>query len=82
MLRRLKLVMLVVHSRKGDLQQILVLRYLSDFDFESKLCTKCATAKKDLGEYSCEFDTWYCGHEEQCTQTYTGSSGSGILTPE
>ena len=80
MLQRLQLVMLV-HSRKWGFTTNFGVEVL-DFDFESKLCTKCATAKKDLGEYSREFDPWFCGHEEQCTQTYTGSSGSGILTPE
>jgi hypothetical protein len=47
-----------------------------DFDFESKLCKECETTKRDLGEDSCEFDIWYGGHKDQCTQTHTGSSGS------
>ena len=29
-----------------------------DFDFESKLCSECASAKKDLGEDSAEYAIW------------------------
>ena len=47
-----------------------------DYDFESKICRECQIAKKDLGEDSPEFDIWFGGHQEQCTQTHTGSSGS------
>jgi hypothetical protein len=32
-----------------------------DYDFESKLCMEYATAKKDLGEDSSEFDMWFRG---------------------
>lgn len=37
---------------------------------------ECAIAKQDLGEDSCEFSMWYCEHQDQCTQSHTGSSGS------
>ena len=47
-----------------------------DYGLESKLCMECATTKKDLGEDSSEFDMWFRGHQDQCTQTHTGSSGS------
>jgi hypothetical protein len=47
-----------------------------DYDFESKICRECQTAKKDLGEDSPEFSIWFGGHQDQCTQTHTGSSGS------
>ncbi|CAB4005543.1 Hypothetical predicted protein [Paramuricea clavata] len=47
-----------------------------DYDFESKICRECQIAKKDLGEDSPEFDIWFGGHQEQCTQTHTCSSGS------
>lgn len=43
---------------------------------ESKICMECAIAKQDLGEDSCEFSMWYCEHQDQCTQSHTGSSGS------
>ena len=47
-----------------------------DFDFESKLCMECTTAKQDLGEDTSEFNMWFIGHQENCTQTHVGSSGS------
>jgi hypothetical protein len=47
-----------------------------DFDFESKLCSECTSAKKDLGEDSAEYAIWYGGHKDECTQTHIGSSGS------
>ena len=47
-----------------------------DYDLESKICMACAIAKQDLGEDSCEFNMWYSGHKDQCTQSHTGSSGS------
>ena len=46
-----------------------------DFDFESKLCSECTSAKKDLGEDSAEYAIWYGGHKDECTQTHIGSSG-------
>ncbi|CAB3990356.1 Hypothetical predicted protein [Paramuricea clavata] len=47
-----------------------------DFDFESKIRKACESTKKDLGEDSPEYDIWYQGHEDKCTKTHTGSSGS------
>ena len=47
-----------------------------DYDFESKLCMECTTAKQDLGEDTAEFNMWFIGHQEHCTQTHVGSSGS------
>ena len=47
-----------------------------DYDFESKLCMECAITKHELGEESYEFSIWYSGHQDQCTQSHTGSSGS------
>ena len=46
-----------------------------DFDFESKLCSECTSAKKDLGEDSAEYAICYGGHKDECTQTHIGSSG-------
>ena len=47
-----------------------------DYDFDSKICMECAKTMQDLGEDICEFSMWYSGHQDQCTQSHTGSSGS------
>ncbi|CAB3995832.1 Hypothetical predicted protein [Paramuricea clavata] len=52
-----------------------------DYDFESKLCMEYATAKKDLGEDSSEFDMWFRGHQERCAQSHTGFHEQDDLGP-
>ena len=47
-----------------------------DSDFESKLCMECSSAKRDLGEDTAEFNIWFAGHEDKCSQIHIGSSGS------
>lgn len=47
-----------------------------DYDFESKLCMECSSAKRDLGEDTNEFDIWFTGHKDKCSQSHIGSSGS------
>ena len=45
-----------------------------DYDFESKVCLACQKRKEQCSEE--EFERWFEGHKDDCSQTHSGSSGS------
>ncbi|GFS56390.1 uncharacterized protein TNCV_4388621 [Trichonephila clavipes] len=50
--------------------------YVIEFEFMSKYCPKCISAKNELGETTAEYDVWYSGHKSSCQINHVGTSGA------
>ncbi|GFU62973.1 uncharacterized protein TNCV_28901 [Trichonephila clavipes] len=50
--------------------------YVIEYEFMSKYCPTCISAKHELGETTAKYDVWYSGHKSSCQINHVGTSGT------